>query len=182
MKLKKNLLAITTIFMLAISANSQAGRQGVNVYYGLGAGALAIKDYDIAPTGHIMLGLEEDGWGFEGFLFGSLDAGTDITDVDFSTRGTDVGLAYRSVEKGNHYYLIKYSKTNVDVTYSGGGFSGTFETSGNSISLGMGFRVSRENRIEATYSFHDNDDFNDPIHIINFTYMWGGAPYMGREF
>ncbi len=182
MKLKQNLLTITTIFMLALSANSQAGRQGINAYYGFGFGALSITDHDVAGTGNLMFGLEEDGWAIEAVGLASVEAGTDLIGApDYSIRGVDVGLAYRSIEKNNSYYIFKYSKTDVDATYKLASFSTTYETSGNSITLGMGFRVSRENRLEVSYSYHNNDDYNDPIHLINATYLWGGAPYTGRD-
>ena len=184
MKLKQSLLIILSTSMMLLSADSFAGRQGINFYYGVGVGAVAPADSDVTATGNIMVGIEEDGWSLETIGFGSTESGTDISTLDYSVSGVDVGLAYRSIEKNGGYYKFKYSNTNFDIDYKNTVLNSTttVETSGNSYTFGMGFRTSRENRFELDYTYHNNDDLNDPVHMITLSYLWGGAPYLGKDF
>lgn len=182
MKLKYKLLMLMSIMMLTISTSSQAGRQGVNGYYGVGLSAVGFKDVDVTAAGNILFGIEEDGWGIEAVGFASVEGGTDIDGLDYSIRGLDVGLGYRSIEKNNRYYLLKYSKSEVDLKLLTSTSSDTIPLTGKTYSVGMGFRVSRENRIEVVYSLHSSDELDESVHFISLNYLWGGAPYSGKSF
>lgn len=183
MKLKQTLLFTASSLLILASASSQAGRQGIDFYYGLGLGAAQPADVDVSATGEIILGIEEDGWAIEGIAYSGLDSGTDVTNFDYSLSGTELGLAYRTIEKHNRYYKIKFSQADMDfetintVTNA----SSTANTSGNSYTVGMGFRMDREERLELDYTYHNNDNFSDPVHFINLRYLWGGSPYQGRD-
>ena len=186
MKLKHSLLITASTLLVLLSASSHAGRTGVNSYYGIGLGAAVLPDADAAPTGEIVLGITEDGWALEAIGFASTEVGTDISTVDTSVSGKDIGLSYRSVEKNNRYYKLKVSKTDLDIetkTTSGTATAtSTTATEGNSYTIGMGFRMDRETRLEVDYVYHNNDDLTDPVHFLMFKYLWGGAPYQGTSF
>jgi len=192
MKFKQSLLLILSISAMLLSANSYAGRQGINFFYGVGLSAVApdeigvpsILSIEADPTAaaSIMLGFEEDGWSLEATGFTSLEQGSNISLVDYSISGTDIGLAYRSIEKHGRYYKIKYAQSDVDIDFNVSGSTLTAETSGKSYTLGLGLRTSRENRIEVDYTFHDSDDLSDAVHMISIHYLWGGAPYLGKSF
>lgn len=184
MKFKQSLLLILSMSAMLLSANSYAGRQGINYYYGVGLGAAAPADSDVTATGNLMIGLEEDGWSLEIIGFGSIESGTDITTLDYSISGTDIGLAYRSIEKNGRYYKIKFSNTDLDIDFKNTvlNTTTTVETSGNSYTFGMAWRTSRENRVELDYTYHNNDDLSDPVHMVTLSYLWGGAPYLGKQF
>lgn len=184
MKLKQYLLITASTLMLVMSASSQAGRQGISYYYGLGLGAAAPANADVSATGEILLGIEEDGWAFEGIAYSGIDAGTDATSIDYNVSGTELGLAYRTIEKNDRYFKIKFSRADLDLetinTTTDASF--TTATSGNSYTLGIGFRMDREERLELDYTYNNNDDLDDPIHFINLRYIWGGSAYQGRSF
>lgn len=186
MKLKQSLSLLSTVLLAAASADSLAGKQGVSSYYGAGLGLANTKGADTTPSGHLMFGFEEDGWFFEGVAFSTVDAGTDIPTLDYTVSGTDIGLGYRSIEKNGTYYLIKYSSTSVDfklketrVLGDAEDDSGKLDESGNTYTLGVGFRAGRDERMEVRYSFNNIDNLSDPIHLLSFSYLWGGAMAQG---
>lgn len=184
MKLKQSLLILVSISMVLLSSYSFAGRQGINLIYGIGLGAVSPPDSDVAAAGSVFFGFIEDGWSLEGTAIKSMEAGTDFPQLDYSIKATDIGIAYRTIESNNSYYKFKISETDVDITSidTVSNSDLTTETSGRTYTLGMGWRVSRENRLEVDYSYHSSSDFTDPIHLINVTYLWGGAPYLGKSF
>jgi len=186
MKLKHSWLLTASTLVVFLSANSHAGREGVNAYYGLGAGAASIKNVDPAPTGQIVIGIEEDGWALEAIGFSSTEVGSDDPETDISISGTDIGLAYRTIEKNERYYKFKFSKIDLDLeakeTIASVTTTTTTATTGNAYTIGMGFRTSRENRVEVDYTFHNNDDISDSVHFLTLKYLWGGAPYHGTSF
>ncbi len=187
MKLKHTLLTLTSVLLVMLSTSSFAGRSGVNFYYGLGLGGVSTKFYDATATASAIIGFEEDGWMIEGVSFASVEAGTDDPETDYSIRGVDVGLGYRTLEKNKRYYTIKYSKTDLELTEKDTDpvtnitttFTGDLDA--NAYSIGMGFRTQREARMEVTYSYVSVDGTSDPIHLISFSYLWGGTPYQGRD-
>jgi len=192
MKLKHSLLLTASTLFIFLSANSHAGREGVNAYYGLGLGAAAPQsidilgyfDLDFDPTANmeIILGIEEDGWALEAIASRSIDAGTNLSVLDYNLQTLDLGIGYRTIEKNNRYYKFKYSKTDVDIQLDASGTTATAETEGNSLSFGMGFRMDREERMEVDITYHDNDATKEPIYFVNLRYIWGGAPYHGTAF
>lgn len=193
MKLKQSLLLILSVATMLLSANSYAGRQGINFFYGLGLGIASPSDKDMfgtdigadpTATGSFVFGFTEDGWSLEGTVYSGLEAGTDLPTLDYSLRGSDIGIAFRTIERNGSYYKVKVSETDLDVTVTNNqtNVSATVETSGRTYTLGMAWRTSRENRLELDYSFHSNDDMSDPVHLITVTYLWGGAPYLGKAY
>ena len=184
MKLKHSLLLTASALFVLASANSHAGRTGVNMYYGLGLGAVSIKDTDAAANGEVILGIEEDGWALEGIAFASTEAGTTISTVDTSVSGKEIGLAYRTIEKNERHFKFKFSKTDLDidtkVTVGTATATTTTATQGKSYTVGMGFRMDRESRLEVDYTYHNNDVVTDPVHFLTLRYLWGGSPYQGN--
>jgi len=181
MKLKHSLLLTASTLFIFLSANSHAGREGVNAYYGLGLAAASLKNADPAPVGQIVLGVEEDGWALEAIGYSSTEVGTDDPATDISISGTDIGLAFRTIEKNERYYKFKFSKTELDLDEKQTSTT-TTATTGKSYTIGMGFRTSRENRVEVDYTFHNSDDLSDSVHFLSLKYLWGGAPYHGTSF
>jgi len=182
MKLKHSLLLTASTLLIFLSANSHAGREGVNTYYGIGLAATSITDVDPAPTGQIIIGVEEDGWALEAIGYASTEVATEVSSVDVSISGTDIGLAFRTIEKNERYYKFKYSMTDLDIDSITTGATTTNITNGKSYTVGMGFRTSRVNRMEVDYTFHNSDDLSDAVHFISLKYLWGGAPYHGTSF
>jgi len=180
MKYKQSLLLITTTLVLLMSANSQAGRQGINFYYGLGLGASQTKSVDIMPTADVVFGFEEDGWALEAIAFGSLEVGTDDTSVDTSMNGSHIGIAYRTIEKNNNWFKFKVSSTKMD--FDDSDTSLDYKTKGNSYTIGYGIRMNREARLELDYSYYDSSDLSEALHMIIARYFWGGSEYQGKEF
>jgi len=180
MKFKQHLLLIITTFALLASANSYAGRQGINFYYGLGTGVAATTDLDPTVTGELMFGAEEDGWALEIIGYNSLEAGTDNTNVDYSLNGRHFGFAYRTIERNNNWFKFKVSSTTMNFDFTD--TSVDYESTGISYTFGWGFRMNREARMEFDYSFYNSNDLDDPVHIVTARYFWGGSDYQGREF
>lgn len=178
MKLKYFLLLAASSLFIFSSANSQAGTEGSNAYYGLGIGVLSQTDIDPVATGGVVLGIEEDGWAFEGIAFRSPYTAMDTTTTDVAFSGHDIGLAFRTTEKNERYYKIKYSRASLDIDFkAAGGSITTGSTQGSSATVGIGFRMDKEARLEMDYTYHQNDDFSDPIHYLTLIYIWGGTPY-----
>jgi len=180
MKFKQNTLLIITTFLVFMSANSQAGRQGISFYYGLGLGVVAPADSDIGGTGNIMFGIEEDGWALEAIGYGSIEAGTDNPAIDYSVSGSHIGLAYRTIEENGTWYKFKASGTDMNFDLSSTAVE--TETSGISYTIGWGIRMNREARLEIDYTYYDSDDLTDPVHMATFRYFWGGSDYQGRAY
>ncbi len=188
MKLKQSLLLIITTFLILMSANSQAGRQGISFYYGLGMGIVAPGDVSASVTGldptingNIILGFEEDGWALEATAFNALETGTDVSSVDYSSSGSSIGLAYRTIEKKGSYYKIKVSSSKMNFDLSNN--SATINSSGMSYAFGLGWRMDRDARLELDYNFYKSSDtttLKDSVHTITARYFWGGAPYNGE--
>ncbi len=179
MKLKQSLVLATMTFALLLSANSQAGRQGINFYYGLGLGTALYTDSDITsdvmPTGELLFGIEEDGWALEGIGFGGLELNSDPLSID----GYNLGIAYRTIERRNSWFKFKVSKTNIDVNEDNGS---RIEASGYSYAVGWGMRINRGTRLEFDYSFFTASRLNGSVHMIIGKFFWGGSKYQGKSF
>jgi len=180
MKFKQNSLLIITTFLVFMSANSQAGRQGINFYYGLGLGVFDIPFTDIGAMGDIMVGIEEDGWALEAIGYASAETGGDDPTVDTSISGTQIGLAYRTIEENGTWYKFKVSST--DMTFDDSDTAVDEESSGNTYSIGWGIRMNREARLEIEYSYYDSSDLIDPVHLATVRYFWGGSDYQGKAY
>ncbi len=180
MKFKQNLLLATAAIALLVSANSHAGRQGINFYYGAGTGIGFLKTIDPLPTGEIMFGVEEDGWALEAIGFSSIEMGTDDSAVNASINGSHLGIAYRTIERHRMWFKIKVSNTRLKIDYTDISDSGS--SSGTGYAIGIGMRMSREARLEIDYNFYDNSDILDPLHMISAHYFWGGSEYQGKAF
>ncbi|RDH81476.1 MAG: hypothetical protein DIZ80_15460 [endosymbiont of Galathealinum brachiosum] len=180
MKFKQNLLLIITTFFMLMSVESQAGRQGISFYYGLGLGAVAPTDFDVSATGDLMFGIEEDGWALELIGYGSVEAGSNNSAVDYSVSGNHIGLAYRTIEKDGQWYKFKVSGTDMDFDLSN--TTTDTVTSGNSYTFGWGMRMNREARLEIDYSYYKSDDLADAVHMATVRYFWGGSEYQGSSY
>lgn len=180
MKLKQTSQFILFTLLMSVSALSLAGRQGVSFFYGIGVGAAYIDEssaYDVTAAGEFLLGFEEDGWAFEYVGFQTLEAGTSVANLDYKLKGGATSLAYRTVESGGTYYKIKYGNLDSDVSWSNGSPSNSLD--GNVYSLGMGFRLEKEKRMEIEYSFFSADsssDINSDTHMLTLHYLFGGTP------
>lgn len=180
MKLKQGAILIITTFLMLLTTSSQAGRQGVSFYYGLGLGVIAPTDFDAAPAGDIMFGMEEDGWALEGLLFNSVAAGTGDPAIDYSTTGSHLGLAYRTIEKNGNWFKFKASATKVSFDLTGS--ASEVKTNGVTYTVGWGMRMGREARLEIDYNYYKSNDLSDALHMVFGRYFWGGSEYQGKAF
>lgn len=175
-------IAIFSILMMGVST-LYAGNQGVSGYFGLGLGASMIKDtvpsVDTAPTGAIVIGIEEDGWGVEYWVFKTTETGTDDPALDYKVSGNQTSLAYRTVESGGLYYKVRYGSSDVDVDFSD---NTTLVTSGKIWGLAVGMRLARDERLEIEYGVYipDEDTLNN-THMLMFNYLFGGPSGGGRR-
>ncbi len=156
-----------------MSANSHAGRQGVSFYYGLGLGATVPANSDIAATGKIMIGIEEDGWAIEALAFSSIETGTDVPNLDYSVNGTQLGLAYRTIERNKSWFKFKVGSTKMAFDTSTN--PNDIDTSGTSLTIGWGLRMDLDARMEIDYTYYDSTDLGDAVHMITGLYFWGGS-------
>ncbi len=171
--------------VMGTATTVSAANEGVNFFYGLGLGGIMIDEqvagqdiFDPAAIGSIFIGIEEKGWALEHSVGKTADSGTINTAVDYAMTVTHTSLGYRSIEKNKTYYLFKFGKADVDVDLKGGTTLGgvvndgdTYE--GNVYSLGMGWRMAKDERLEIDYSFYSSSDV-DNTHILTARYMWGG--------
>lgn len=178
-------IQITIFSILMMGASSlYAGNQGVSAYYGIGLGAMLTKDMapdmDVAPTGNIVIGIEEDGWAVEYAAFKTTETGTDDPALDYTISGNQTSLSYRTVESGSHYYKIRYGNSEVDVEFKDNVLS-PIESSGQVWGLALGMRLARDERLEIEYGVYvpDEDTLNN-THILMFNYLFGG-PSSGRR-
>jgi Outer membrane protein beta-barrel domain len=174
MKLKQSLLLIFTTIAILSSTSGYAAREGINFYYGLGLGALSLKDIDTTVTGDVMIGFEEDGWAFEAIAYGSLEAGSADPTVDYSASGNHLGIAYRTIERNGQWFKFKISSTDMNFDFNDT-LSSEYKTSGTSYALGWGIRMARDARLELEYSYYNTSDLDDPVHWLGFKYFWGGS-------
>ena len=190
MKFKQSLLLILSISAMLLSANSYAGRQGFNFFYGIGGGIVAPQseglDEDPVAAVSAIIGVEEDGWSLEFTGFQTTE-GSESSFYDYSLNGSDIGISYRSIEKNGKYHKFKISNAKIDYesVETATNVTDTVEDiRGRSYTFGLGWRVSRENRVEVDYTYHivKDSDFDDVVHFVNISYLWGGAPYLGKDF
>ncbi len=172
MKLKQSLTLISMALLTFMSASSHAGRQGVSFYYGLGLGITAPANSDIAATGKIMIGIEEDGWALEALAFNSVETGTDVPNLDYSVNGTELGLAYRTIERNKNWFKFKASSTKM--TFDTSTNPNDIDTNGTSFTFGWGQRMDLDARLEIDYTYYDTTDLSDSVHMITALYFWGG--------
>ncbi|TNF32899.1 MAG: hypothetical protein EP315_09065 [Gammaproteobacteria bacterium] len=171
--------------MMGAATTASAAKEGVTFLYGLGVGGFmsdeqiaGVDAFDPAATASAFLGIEEKGWALEYTVGKSLDSATANPTVDYSITAAITTLGYRTIEKNKSYYLIKFGKADVDLDLKGGNLPGytdgeTFE--GNVYSIGMGWRMGKEERLELDYSFYKSDD-TDNAHLLTARYIWGGTP------
>ncbi|MCW8853296.1 MAG: hypothetical protein OQK76_08870 [Gammaproteobacteria bacterium] len=177
MKLKQTIQIVLSMLLVAASTTSFAGRQGINFLYGIGGGGIYADssnpaiDYDVAPSGNIFIGFEEDGWAIEYASFKSIESGTSVAGLDYSVSGTQTSLAYRTVESGRTYFKIKYGNADLDYSYSN-----NLEalTDGKIYGVGMGWRLKRDERLELDYGFYSGSQGADDVHMLMVNYMFGG--------
>lgn len=176
MKLKQSLLLIITSSLLMLSTNSHAGREGISFYYGLGLGVAAPTDYDAVAVSNVIFGFEEDGWAFEGIFLNTTKGESNVSGEDYSFSGSDVGIAYRTIENDKRWFKFKVSqiKGTLDRTQN-------IDVSEVAFTLGWGMRASLDSRMEFDYTYFSPDELEDPIHMLTFRYIWGGAKYQGRD-
>jgi len=168
---------LSFVFMLVMSTGAQAGRQGINFFYGLGITGLSSSEktpeFDAAGGGEVIVGFEEDGWAVEYSGFKTLSSGTNTANVDYAASITQLSLAYRTIEKGKMYYKIKAGQMTADFNFTGA--TATAVTDGNFVALGIGMRTGREARVELEYSLYSSDTI-DNTHMFTLRYLFGGAP------
>jgi len=168
---------LSFVFMLTMSAGAQAGKQGINFFYGVGVTGLSSSEktpeFDAAGGGEVIVGFEEDGWAVEYSGFKTLESGTNTTNLDYTASITQLSLAYRTIEKGKMYYKFKAGQMTADFNFTGA--TATAETDGTFVGLGLGMRTSREARIELEYSLYSSDTI-DTTHMFTLRYLFGGAP------
>jgi hypothetical protein len=183
---------LALVASLAIAGPVHAGKEGVSFFYGAGIGAMnidedAASDYkpDVAPTGALFLGIEEDGWAFEYLGLQTTETGTNDNETDYKVSGSVVSLSYRTVEKNGSYYKIGFGKADTDVDLIENNVTTTGNTDGNVYILGWGMRMKQGDRIELDYSYYDPGPIKvtdaieltlaSKVHMLSLRYMFGGS-------
>ncbi|VAW58882.1 hypothetical protein MNBD_GAMMA11-642 [hydrothermal vent metagenome] len=179
---RQRLLYSITTFLMLICNNSHAAEQTIKLYYGLGGGVVVpqVNELDSGVLGELVLGVEENGWALEAVGFTSLETGTDAPTIDYSVQGYHLGLSYRSIMRNDSYYIFKIASTDMDFDFSGE-ITGTAPTSGINYSVGAGWRMASNQKLEAIYSYYDSDDIQDPIHMATLRYLWDNSPGTGSD-
>lgn len=187
----KSLIALTALVMLP---GAYAGNQGVFLYYGAGAGGLVVDEkpgsisYDPAGFLSLFLGIEEDGWALEYRGFATADTATEFSNVDYSVSGNILSLGYRTIEKNGLYYKVQYGRVEGDTkqmtTILGVKSTETFDSKAKAITLGIGMRLRKGNRIELDYSYVDPTEGLSTVvskaHMVSLRYLFDGAPSSER--
>lgn len=177
----KKIAFLSSALMLTMAVGAQAGNQGIHFYYGVGAAAVisdedATVEFDAAVGGEFIVGIEEDGWGFEYSGIRTAESGTNVSATDYTATITQASLAYRTIEKGKTYYKIKAGSMTMDFDFTDA--TATAATDGTFVGLGMGMRVKKDQRIELEYTLYSSGDI-DTTHMVTLRYLFGGAPYEG---
>jgi hypothetical protein len=199
MTLKNKFQLVAMATLLSFAGTALAGKQGINFYGGLGLSAVSPNsvdgfEYDTAAGGNAFLGVEEDGWFLEYLGLATTKTGTKdpnalITDpeTEYAVRGGVGLLGYRTLEtKGGLYFLLSAGIASLDTTvYQTGQPNETGSFSGNVVSIGMGMRLDKTERIELDYSFmrlteDEVPDVDFDAHMLTLRYIWGGNPYDPR--
>jgi len=192
MNLKNKILLVIMAGLLGFAGMATAGKQGISFYGGLGLSAVQPNsingfEYDPAAGGNAFLGLEEDGWFLEYVGLATVQTGTNDPDIEYAVQGGVGALGYRTLEtQSGFYFLLSVGKASFDVTVTATGLpDATGNFSGNAISLGMGMRLDKTERIELDYSFmrlteDDVPDSDFDAHMLTLRYIWGGNPYDPR--
>lgn len=185
MSFKNTIKMVMLGAMLGSATQASAANEGVAFFYGLGLGGVMLEEqvagqdlFDPAAGASVFLGIEEKGWALEYSVAKTMDAGTLNPAIDYAVTFTHTSLGYRSIEKNKRYYLIKFGKADVEFDLKGGGLTGatdgaTFE--GNVYTLGIGWRMDKDERLEFDYSMYSSSDV-DNVHILTARYLWGGNP------
>lgn len=178
--------------LLGFSGMATAGKQGISFYGGLGLSGAAPKsvngfEYDPAAGGNAFIGIEEDGWFIEYVGLATLRTGTNNPDIEYTVQGGVGSLGYRTLEtSGGLYFLLSAGVASFDETEIEVGLPDEiYKYSGNAVSLGMGIRLDKTERIELDYTYMrlTDDDIPDndfDAHMVTLRYIWGGNPYDPR--
>lgn len=192
MNLKNKILLVIMAGLLGFAGLATAGKQGISFYGGLGLSAVQPNsingfEYDPAAGGNAFLGLEEDGWFLEYVGLATAKTGTNDPDIEYAVQGGVGSLGYRTLETSSGlYFLLSVGKASFDVTETEVGLPDvTGNYSGNAVSLGMGMRLDKTERVELDYSFmrlteDDVPDSDFDAHMLTLRYIWGGNPYDPR--
>lgn len=176
----KNTIKIVMLgAMMGTATTAPAAEEGISFIYGAGLGGVLIQEqvagedlFDPTAAATIFIGIEEKGWALEYSLAKSMDAGTQNSAIDYALTVTHASFGYRSIERNKRYYLIKFGKADVDIDFKGG-TTASATVDGNVYTLGIGWRVDRDERFEIDYSLFSSDDI-DNTHMLTARYMWGG--------
>jgi hypothetical protein len=192
MTLKNKIQLVAMAALLCVAGTAVAGKQGISFYGGLGLSAVAPKavngfEYDPAAGGNITLGIEEDGWFVEYIGVATVKAGTNNPNIEYAAQGGVGFFGYRTLEtKGGLYFLLGVGKASFEGTETQTGLpDDIMDYSGNAVSLGMGMRLDKTERIELDYSFmrlseDDVPDSDFDAHMLTLRYIWGGNSYDPR--
>lgn len=192
MTLKNKIQLVVVLTALGFASIAAAGKQGISFYGGLGLTAISPNsvsglEFDPAAGGNLFLGIEEDGWFLESVGIATLKAGTNVTNEEYVVTGSVNSLGYRTLEtRSGLYFLLSAGVASMDVTYSQAGFADVIrKNSGNAVTLGIGLRMDRTERLELDYSLmrlSDDSVANSSgnVHMVNIRYIWGGNPYDPR--
>ena len=191
MNLKHKILLVVMASLLGFAGLATAGKQGISFYAGLGATAIApdsnvTSEFDPALGGNIFLGIEEDGWFLEYIGLATAKGGTNNAAIEYSVQGGFGSLGYRTLEtKSGLYFLLSVGAATSDVTITQTALPDTTAAySGNGVTVGIGMRLDKTERLELDYSMlrlslDKNEvgasDFD--AHMVTLRYIWGGNPY-----
>lgn len=193
MTLKNKFQLVAMATLLSFAGTALAGKQGISFYGGVGLSAVQPDTvngfkYDPAAAGSAFIAIEEDGWSLEYTGLATLQTGTGVSTTEYSASGGIGSLSYRTLEnRGGLYYLLGVGKGTFDVTYAVTGLPDDVLTAdGNVLTLGMGLRMDKTERLEVSYSYlklTETDGLASGslnTHMISIRYIWGGTPYDPR--
>jgi len=193
MNLKNKIQLVVMATLLGFAGVATAGKQGISFYGGLGLAAAAPSGvngftFDPAAAGNVFIAIEEDGWSLEYGGLATMETGTNDPDIEYSFSGSIVSLGYRTLETNSGlYFLLSVGKADVDVTEAETALPDfNFGVDGTAVTLGIGMRLDKTERMELNYSFLGmspvdagvGNDFD--VHMLSLRYIWGGTPYDPR--
>jgi hypothetical protein len=191
MNLKNKIRLVVMASLFGFAGLAFAGKQGISFYGGLGLSALqpnkdAGVEYDPAFGGNAFLGIEEDGWSLEYLGLITVDTGTNFSNTEYAVSGGVASLGYRTLEtRAGLYFLLSVGAANFDVTTSTPASEVVSKLSGNTVTIGMGMRLDKTERMELDYSLArlESDSAagsSSNTHMFTLRYLWGGNPYDPR--
>lgn len=179
--LNKTLLALLATSALSVGANAALYQHmGTGQpYVGLKAGQIMIDDADNAGAFGGFVGYQFDpNWGVEAEYVGSTDADTDFTGLEYNAKTYGAYGTYKYGFANTPAYVkgkLGLAKSEVEYTATTTNRSITGDKTGIAGGLGLGYNVSPNMALEASYDMLPKAEYNDADTKVD---MWSiGANY-----